>query len=289
MKRLFVILLCLTLAGCVSTGTRGSRLWPWNWRASDSTAKLQKQQTKSDQADSTLRKNAQEFTEAERAAIAAEKARQLKETGTTSREIDTASEYADRAANSLAQTEGPLPAARIRELEQMVADRNSTIAQERSRGDKAIGALDKLAGVAAEAKVRAQKEINALHVRIGEEQQRALVAEEKWNRMKFIGWSILIGGLVIWLGGQVLTRLAETNPVFGPVAAGFNMLAAPALKASWNKVSDMTRRVGEFMADVRKQVPAAAGQVELLLDGVMDAHHKEAIAAAATAAGGGPK
>lgn len=283
------VALLLTVSGCATTDTRGSRLLPWNWFASDSTARVEKAEGKVDGANTALRKNAQEMTAAGKAAIAAEKNRQLGAGGEVSREIESAEDYLERADNDLSQSEGPLPAARIRELEEMVRLRNSQIADERKRGDAALTKLDRLAQTAAATKVKGELALADAHKRVGEEQQRALIAEEKYNRMWFIIWAIVIGLLVFWIGGQVLTRLAQANPVLAPIAAAYNMIAAPALKAQWQKVSDIPSRVGKFMAGVRKEIPTAARDVEYLLNGVMDDHHQNEIGASATAAGAGPK
>lgn len=226
-----IVFVIFTAAGCTSFATRGSRMLPWNWFSSDSTAKIEKAQVREQTADTQLREAAHRNAIATTEAIAIEKARQLAEGG-ISRELETAADYAQRTVQSLNASEGFLGFDVQREISEMVRLRNSQVAAERERGDKLLAAADKIAGRAATAKVAASKALTLAQKKVGEEQQRALVAEEKYHRIWFWIW-FAVGGYVLM---QILPLLAQAFPAVGPIAKAASWIAAPAVQAGYSRL-----------------------------------------------------
>lgn len=250
----------LLLAGCATApSARGSRLLPWNWFASDSTAKVEKAEAKGAAAESSLRRDAQRNALATAEAIAAEKSRQLADGG-VSRELTTAEDYAGRTVRALDASEGFLAFDVRAELTEMVRLRNSQVAAERARGDKLLAATDALATKAAEAKVRSDTDIAAAHKKVAAEQQRALVAEEKYNRIWFWVY-VAVSGYVLL---QLLPLLAKVFPGFGPLAHFSGMVLSPVAQATLGK---MKRATGQLIHAAETGATVSAAAIRERFDG----------------------
>ncbi len=172
-------------------------------------------------------------------AIAAEKARQLAEGG-VSRELTTAGDYARRTVQALDARNGFLDFDVETELTSMVALRNSQIIEERNRGDKLLAAADRIAQKAATAKVDAGHRLARAQKAVGDEQQRALVAEEKYHRIWFWIW-VAIG---IYILVQILPLVAHAFPGFSPIAKLASWIAAPMVQAGYSR---LRKSVGEII------------------------------------------
>jgi len=253
------LLAAAMLAGCATTpSARGSRLLPWNWFSSDSTAKVEKAEAKGAAAELSLRRDAQRNAIATAEAIAAEKARQLA-AGEVSRELTTAEDYAGRTVRALDASEGFLAFDVRRELSEMVRLRNSQIEAERVRGDKLLAAADGIAQRSAEAKVKADADIAAAHKKVAAEQQRALVAEEKYNRMWF--WIYVAVGGIAFL--KILPVLAAVFPALTPIATAAGWIEAPLVQAGYSR---LRRTVGGLIATAEKGGQLTADAIRLHLD-----------------------
>ncbi|PAW75168.1 MAG: hypothetical protein B9S38_02460 [Verrucomicrobiia bacterium Tous-C4TDCM] len=263
----------LLTTGCSTTGGagRGSRLWPWNWKASDSTAALARAEAKDATASTGLRKDAQRNAAATVAAIEEEKARQLA-AGGLSREIQTAAEYAGRTAQALNASEGFLAFDTQRELVAMVRLRNSQVEAERTKGEKLLAAADRLAERAAEQKVAADADREAANKKVQQEQQRALAAEEKYNRM----WFWIYAGLGVFAFLKVLPVLAAAFPALAPVATVAGWLDAPFVQAGYSRLRGS---VGEAIARAEKIGGMSADALRIIVDTPATVAEQKAIAA----------
>jgi len=272
MKAALAITLVLLVTGCATTQpARGSRLLPWNWFSSDSTAKVEKAEAKSAAAESSLRRDAQRNAIATAEAIAAEKARQLA-AGGVSRELETAEDYAGRTVRSLDASEGFLAFDVRRELSEMVRLRNSQVDAERTRGDKLLAAADKIAQRSAEDKVASDAAIAAAHKKVAAEQQRALVAEEKYNRMWF--WIYVAVGGIAFL--KVLPVLAAAFPALAPIATAAGWIEAPLVQAGYSR---LRKTVGGLIASAEKGGQLTADAIRAHLDTPLPEAEQRAIKA----------
>lgn len=260
MKRLALLIFLLALTGCASVpSARGSRLLPWNWFSSDSTAALSKAEHKEDLAKDDLRRLAQEFIASANAALAAEKARQLAAGGTVSTEVTVAGDMTGRAGETLAQSEGALAPAKLREAERMVALLTSQLQAERAAGAQMLGLLDRTVNTTVTRLDAAGDKIAGLQTDVKNEQQRALVAEAKYNKLIF--W---VGALVLgWLLLQLLPLLSAVFPALAPVAHVAGMVIAPAVQAGYNR---MKSAIGSGIHAVETVSTAAAAALRAELD-----------------------
>lgn len=273
---LLAALLCAS-SGCVSTpGGRGSRLLPWNWFSSDSTSQVEKAEKREEQADNTLRTEAQRMAEATKLAIAAEKARQLAEGG-VSRELTTAEDYAGRTVSLLNASEGFLAFDVQAELAEMVRLRNSQVQAERARGDKLLAGADKIAERAATLKIKAARELAIANGKVAAEQQRALVAEEKYNRT----WFWILVGLGVYALLQLLPLLAKAFPAIGPLSTAAGMILSPVAQATLGKMKKVT---GELIHTVESGAAISANAIRERFDGPLSEHDQSDIAKAYAAA-----
>lgn len=259
-RLVIAIILSVALAGCATApAARGSRLLPWNWFASDSTAKVEQAQARGDAADDKLRREAQRMAQATKLAIDEEKARQLA-VGGVSRELTTAAEYAGRTVALLNASEGFLAFDVQRELAEMVRQRNSAVEAERARGDKLLTAADRIAENAATLKVKSEQALAAAQKQVGAEQQRALVAEEKYHRVWFCIWCAL-GGIALL---KVLPLLAGAFPALAPIARVASWVVAPTVQAGYSK---LRATVGGLIASAEKAGNLTAEAIRAHLDG----------------------
>ncbi len=249
---------------------------PWNWFASDSTAAVAKAEAKGDAADTTLRGQAQVMAEATKLAIEEEKARQLA-AGGISRELMTAGEYADRTVSILGATEGWLGFSAQRQIAEMVRLRNSAVTEERTRGDKLLAAADRIAGNAAAMKIKAEQDLAAAHRAVAGEQRRALVAEEKYNRIWF--WIIVAVGVFVLL--QLLPLIAKAFPGVGPLATAAGMILSPVAQAT---LGTMRKQAGQLIHKVESKVEVTAATLREHFDGPLAVADQRSIAAAYDAA-----
>lgn len=264
-------------SGCVSApAARGSRLLPWNWFSSDSTAKVEKAEARGDLADDRLHAEAHKMAEATKLAIAAEKVRQLA-AGGVSRELTTAEDYAGRTASLLGASGGFLAFDTQRELAEMVRLRNSEVQAERTRGDKLLAAADKIAESAATLKIKAARELAAANAKVGAEQQRALVAEEKYNRV----WFWIIVGLAAYALLQILPLIAKAFPGFGPLATVSGMILSPVTQATLGR---MKRVTGELIHAAETGATVTAAAIRERFDAPLSEADQNGIAKAYSAA-----
>lgn len=265
-----VALVALLLAGCVSTGgTRGSRLWPWNWGSSDSSAKVAKAEARGAAADEVILAQAQRNAHATQQAIKEEKQRQLA-AGGVSRELETAGEYAMRTVQSIDAVQGFMAFDVQREIAEMVRLRNSQVIAERERGDKLFAAADKIAEKAAEVKIRAERELAAANAKVKGEHQRALVAEEKYHKIWFWIWIAVAVYVII----QLLPLIAQVIPAFGPISKAVSWVAAPAVQAGYSR---LRRATGKALHAIEATSSGAAEAARAQLDGPISEHDQKEI------------
>ena len=273
MKRLLVILLCLSFAGCVTAPTaRGSRILPWNWFSSDSTGALVKAQAKNEASKDDLRLLAQQFIEASRLALAAEEARQMKADGAISPEVGTASDMTKRAGESLNKSEGVLNPDKLRAAELLVAQLTSQVADERAAGRKTLSTLDAVTQSAAKHLDESAAKIESQQVQIGQEQQRALGAEEKLHKLYFWIGAVVIGYLLL----QLLPLLSAVFPALAAPARIAGMIIAPAVQAGYNR---MKGAVGAGIHAVQTVSAEAATALRAELDGPLTVADQKAVSA----------
>lgn len=212
------------------------------------------------------------MAEATKLAIAAEKARQLA-AGGVSRELTTAEEYAGRTVSLLGASEGFLAFDVQRELAEMVRLRNSEVQAERTRGDKLLAAADKIAESAATLKIKAARELAAANAKVGAEQQRALVAEEKYNRV----WFWIIAGISAYVLLQVLPLIAKAFPGFGPLATLSGMILSPVTQATLGR---MKRVTGQLIHAAETGATVTAAAIREGFDGPLSEADQKDISAA---------
>lgn len=280
MKRLALLLLCLALTGCVSApSARGSRLLPWNWFSSDSTAALARAQVRNDDAKDDLRELAQQYLAAARAALDLEKARQLSAGGTVSGEVSTAADMTTRAGNALDKSEGALDPQKLRDAEAMVARLTSQLADERKLGAANLVTMDKALNLASTALNKSDEKLDSLQTQIGQEQQRALDAEAKYHKLWFIVWCV-VGG---WAFLQFLPLLSAIFPALAPAARIAGMVVAPAVQAGANRIK---AAAGAGIHAVERLSASAATALRAELDGPLTlADQREVATAYVTSAG----
>lgn len=260
MKTPAALLLVFLLSGCVAPTGQGSRLLPWNWFHPDANAAIAKADARKVQADA--------------AAI-------------TAAHIET--EKAEEAL-TFAPPSPPVEFAR-----RTLAGGNGLLAQVAtlSAEQRAISrqiVVDLFSGIPAkmDAANRQQTKVEAQTVKVSREltdagekvdaAQAGLLATNlsnstdaaKYRKLWFWIW-VVAGG---WLFLQLLAGIARFYPTFGPVARIAGFLSAPAVQASYERV---TSGISKAVMDAEVAGSAVVSNLRAHLDGPLDETEKKVI------------
>lgn len=260
-KFLGIGLATLLLAGCVSMpGGKPNPLLPWNWGKGDPAAKIEKFEARIETSKLGLIQISQELFEATM--------RELNAIPEPSPAIDRAKDYLGRGNSNLNHAVGPLLPERVREVAAMVAQRASSNPGEQAAGDKALAAIDRRSDKLVDALLESNVALGKAREAEGKALQRARLAEEKWDKMWFYIY-LAIGGYVLL---QILPLILRAFPVLAPISEMASWVAAPLVKASYN-------RLREGVVEVVKTAKAAGSvgvaAVEAMIDGPIDPHEQK--------------
>jgi hypothetical protein len=255
------LLLCLFLTSCVSAPTgQGSRLLPWNWFHPDANAKL---------ANATTRENNAEDAAVHTAHTESRKAELALEGAGDSASVAAARRFLGNSNGLLAQV-SPLTATEETTARKIVSGLLSGSAEFIPAAEKLQATAEKTAG-------KQSREIEAANAAIVEAQGKLasanavnMASAEKYRRLWFLIWCI-IGG---WLLLQLLSGIARFYPTFGPIARVAGFLSAPAVQASYERV---TKAISTAVVDAEKAGSAVAENLRSHLDGPLDEAEKKVI------------
>lgn len=262
-------LLLAALAGCASSAGRGPRWLPWNWAAPDHATQLERSQSRTAQAADAQVKAAQENVRATGQALAAEPAPSLP--------VQVARELNARADASLAQAVGAITAATDRDLALMVARLTSENEGLRARGAADLATRDRAEAALSRSLEEAREREAVVTSRLIESDRRYQEQAEKHRRLWFWIWLILGG----WFLLQIVSGLARFYPGLAPLARAAGMVSAPAIQASYDR---LTTAGGRAIADAEKTSKAMADMLREFLDRNADEPEQRAIREAYQAA-----
>jgi hypothetical protein len=250
--KLAALLLLFSLCGCASPAGRGSRLLPWNWFSPDRAGQLAEQQKATTGAEHELVKAAQENVRATSQALAVAPASQA---------VTVAQDFNGRADAQLAQAVGALPADKVQQLEQLVAQLTSENAEIRAAGAVELAKRDKAESALAAALEDSRNREAKLTEQLKQSDLQYQAQAEKYRRVVF--WVAVIAGG--WLALQLLAGISRFYPGLAPVARLAGMVSAPVVHAAYERV---TAAGGRMLADMEKSSAVLAEQVR----GLMDTH-----------------
>jgi len=261
MKTIAALLLVCLLAGCASNPGRGSRLWPWNWFAPDHATQLVQAQERTGEQERKVLKGAQEDVRAAGHALAGAE---------SSRAVDTAKAFTAKADAKLGQALGSLTAEQDQQLLALVLQLTSELAEERASGAAELRRRDGRENALARDLEESRASEAAIKDKLIESDRRYQAEAEQARRWKFWIFAI-VGG---WVALQVLAGISRFYPALQPVARLAGTVAAPAVQAAYNRV---TNAVGRAISDAEKVSTATADTIRSYLDPITDEADQQAI------------
>lgn len=264
MKKLSVLVLCLTLSGCAWIPSP-LRLF------GDPIQHEEKAKKKEDAARDLIYEQARESAHKTQAALSKE--------SNPSREVQVARDFSSETVALLDQARGPAMLADLNRWQEQVDRLCSTDpevrmkadferSKERLENEKTSAKLNQL-----EARARAAEE---------KELEYAKIKDRQADWLLKIAWGLGILA-VLWVLSQVLAIAARLNPAFAGASTVLNTVAAPAVHFAYSRAVAGVKKLGEGMATIRKEMPEVAEQVTRLIDSHLDSDHKQIAAAAAAA------
>lgn len=258
-----LLVFVLLFSGCVSAPTgQGSRLLPWNWFHSDANAGA----AKADAAAQSARLAAVEAAHVEtvKAGVALNYA-------PDSPPVEFARRTLGNGNGLLAQV-AALSAERDAIARKIVVDLFTGTPTEAKAANAAQTASEKTGAKVSRNLTEADQDVASATAGLASANLANAGDAAKYRRLWFWIW-VVVGG---WLLLQLLSGIARFYPTFGPIARVAGFLSAPAVQASYERV---TQGISSAIMAAEKVGSGVADSLRAHLDGPLDAAEKHIIRA----------